>query len=269
MFVYRIIIILIIIHFVGYRYVYNYFLYSFYHRWLKGKMNMESISTQDIIPLDLNCIMGAVEFSLAFLHQVIDETKESIRFQEVAEKRLMDINDFFWNDAFGLWCDFDLESNSLIPEYYASVFFIFWLNGFCDVQSFSRNHRQEKAMDKLKALGVFDYHGIPTSLINSGQQWDFPNVWPPLQHTAVKGLMNSTNFQHRKLGESLAKRFIENCYVSWKTQGCMFEKYDVTRSGKAGEGGEYEVQEGFGWTNAVVIDFLHMFGHRWKSPNID
>ena len=29
--------------------------------------------------------------------------------------------------------------------------------------------------------------GIPTSMQESGQQWDFPNAWPPLQQLLVAG----------------------------------------------------------------------------------
>jgi len=33
----------------------------------------------------------------------------------------------------------------------------------------------------LQDLGVLDYPGgIPTSLLDSGEQWDFPNAWAPL-----------------------------------------------------------------------------------------
>ena len=30
--------------------------------------------------------------------------------------------------------------------------------------------------------------GVPTSLVKSGQQWDFPNCWPPIEHIMVQGL---------------------------------------------------------------------------------
>jgi len=37
-------------------------------------------------------------------------------------------------------------------------------------------------------------------------------------------------------------------------------KYDVRYSnGKAGTGGEYNVQEGFGWTNAVVLNLINRY----------
>ena len=235
-----------------------------FSRWLKDNKNMETIQTHDIIPLDLNCILCAVEFSLAFLFEAINQTIESKKFHQIAENRLTNINEFFWNNSSNLWCDYNISNKSLESKYYASIFFIFWLNGFCSLPDFISEHRQNEAFEKIKELGVFDYYGLPTSLINSGQQWDFPNVWPPLQHVAVEGLMNSRNPQHREMGERLAKRFIKNCYLLWKDTGYMYEKYDVIQQGKPGEGGEYDVQYGFGWTNGVVIDILHKFGDHWR-----
>ena len=36
----------------------------------------------------------------------------------------------------------------------------------------------------------------------------------------------------------------------------MFEKYDATRVGHGGGGGEYVPQMGFGWTNGVALQLL-------------
>jgi hypothetical protein len=42
-------------------------------------------------------------------------------------------------------------------------------------------------------------------------------------------------------------------------EGALFEKYDVRYIGWPGDGGEYVVQVGFGWTNGVVLDFMQRF----------
>ena len=40
----------------------------------------------------------------------------------------------------------------------------------------------------------------------------------------------------------------------------MHEKYDVTKyEGKRGAGGEYEPQVGYGWTNGVVLELMHLY----------
>ena len=37
--------------------------------------------------------------------------------------------------------------------------------------------------------------------------------------------------------------------------------------GKRGGGGEYEAQDGFGWTNGVFLFFLHEYGHMISSED--
>ena len=48
--------------------------------------------------------------------------------------------------------------------------------------------------------------GVPTSLDESGQQWDFPNAWPPLQHILVAGLLKTENAEARKMALTIARR---------------------------------------------------------------
>lgn len=40
----------------------------------------------------------------------------------------------------------------------------------------------------VQASGALQFpNGVPTSLRQSGQQWDYPNAWPPLQHMLISG----------------------------------------------------------------------------------
>ena len=42
----------------------------------------------------------------------------------------------------------------------------------------------------------------------------------------------------------------------FKEQGKMIEKYDVQSESGLGGGGEYPLQDGFGWTNGVLAALL-------------
>ncbi|KAJ2044333.1 hypothetical protein H4S04_006272 [Coemansia sp. S16] len=116
--------------------------------------------------------------------------------------------------------------------------------------------------------------GFPATLYNSGQQWDYPSVWPPLQYVLMQGALNTG---HVDLATQLAQTFVHSVLCAWyKTGGSipgileklpnttdsghMFEKFDSTQVGKEGGGGEYNVQAGFGWTNGVLIWTLDTFG---------
>nr|GMD98664.1 probable trehalase [Ipomoea batatas] len=98
------------------------------------------------------------------------------------------------------------------------------------------------------------------TLSNTGQQWDFPNGWAPLQHIIVEGLTRSGSAEARSLAQDIARRWIRTNYVVYKKTGAMYEKYDVEKCGQYGGGGEYVSQTGFGWSNGVVLAFLEEFG---------
>jgi len=93
--------------------------------------------------------------------------------------------------------------------------------------------------------------GLATSLIESGQQWDAPNGWAPLQWMAVVGLRN---YGFDKLAETIATRWVGENIAGYEKEAKLVENYNVsTTGGNEGGGGEYATQIGFGWTNGVLV----------------
>ncbi len=99
--------------------------------------------------------------------------------------------------------------------------------------------------DKLLQVG-----GLATTLVNSGQQWDAPNGWAPLQWIAVVGLRN---YGYPELAEKIAERWVASNIFIYQQQAKLVEKYDVVEPTNPGGGGEYATQIGFGWTNGVLL----------------
>jgi len=94
--------------------------------------------------------------------------------------------------------------------------------------------------------------GLRTTLVESGQQWDKPNGWAPLQWIAVTALRR---YGHCQLAAAIANRWIATVEITYRQTGLLFEKYDV-ETASIGGGGEYEPQIGFGWTNGVTADLI-------------
>ena len=90
--------------------------------------------------------------------------------------------------------------------------------------------------------------GLRTTVVDTGQQWDKPNGWAPLQWIAVAGLDRTGN---RALADKIARRFLATVQREYAASGKLVEKYDVEEV-KPGGGGEYPLQDGFGWTNGVT-----------------
>jgi neutral trehalase len=105
---------------------------------------------------------------------------------------------------------------------------------------------------------VQDWGVMTTSVAQSasGQQWDAPNAWAPVQLVAVEGLVSLQLPDALRAARSLVDRWLETNFAGWAAAGLMFEKYNARERGQRGEGGEYPPQAGFGWSNGVVLHML-------------
>src|ERR1700750_3010460 len=94
---------------------------------------------------------------------------------------------------------------------------------------------------------------LVTTLVTSGQQWDAPNGWAPLQWMAIKGLIN---YHQPTLAHEIAKRWITLNVHTYQQTGKLMEKYNVVDIHQKAGGGEYPGQDGFGWTNGVLLQLI-------------
>jgi len=92
--------------------------------------------------------------------------------------------------------------------------------------------------------------GVVTTLETTGQQWDAPNGWAPLQWITIVGL---ENYGHHELAAEVARRWINLNSDVFKRTGKLMEKYNVVDTHLEAGGGEYPGQDGFGWTNGVLL----------------
>lgn len=241
--------------------------WDFSTRWMRNSSEFTTLSTTSVLPVDLNVFVLKMEQDIAFLAKETGEEGVAESFMEASQARKRAINSIFWNAKMGHWLDYWLTSGTQCQEsqkwkacnqsqnVFASNFSPLWINLFN-----SDTTLVESIMGSLQSSGLLGAAGIATSLANSGQQWDFPNGWAPLQHMIVEGLARSGSLEARSLAEDIAVRWIRTNYVGFKKTGAMHEKYNVEKCGEFGGGGEYVPQTGFGWSNGVVLAFLEEFG---------
>ncbi len=163
---------------------------------------------------------------------------------------------YCWDNAEGWFCDYCWTENRKSSVLSLAGMFPLFFNLANDSQT--RRVAQRIESDFLKPGGVV------TTLNQTGQQWDFPNGWAPLQWLTVKGLLN---YGYEDLARKIAERFVALASRVYGETGKMMEKYDVCDVTKQAGGGEYPTQDGFGWTNGVVealID-LFMLDSRWGN----
>src|SRR5207247_1528992 len=92
--------------------------------------------------------------------------------------------------------------------------------------------------------------GFVPTLISSGQQWDAPNGWAPLEWLAIEGVRR---YGRADLADAARARWLALNRRTYRATGKMTEKYDVVDLLRRAGGGEYPTQDGFGWTNGVAL----------------
>jgi len=198
--------------------------WDFSSRWLKsGSSELSSIRTQEILPVDLNAILCQNELTLYRLYSALNNTAKAQFFLQAFQRRQRIFDALFWNESRGMWFDWDLQSNSHLPNFYASSLVpLLW---GCSV---APNETKHVALLKaLQSLGVLDYPGgIPASLVQgTGQQWDFPNAWAPHQWFPVAAWARSGLRTLRQAARKIAETWIRTVYSAWTHYNhTIFEK---------------------------------------------
>ncbi|XP_047371966.1 trehalase isoform X1 [Sciurus carolinensis] len=236
--------------------------WDFSSRWLVGGPNpnsLSSIRTSKLIPVDLNAFLCQAEELMSNFYSRLGNDTQAERYRSLRAQRMAALNALLWDEQKGAWFDYDVENGKNL-EFYPSNLTPLWAGCFSD-PSFV-----DKALRYLEDSQILTYqHGIPASLRNTGQQWDFPNAWAPLQDLVIRGLAKSSSPRTQEVAFQLAQNWIQTNFDVYSQKSAMYEKYDISNGGQPGGGGEYEVQEGFGWTNGMALMLLDRYGDRLTS----
>ena len=253
--------------------------WDFSSRWMQLDYLKQNISkhddltltdTESVVPVCLNSIMSLNAKILSEFYDIIGDSNKTTVFSEMATTLNKTMTRFFWNNDKGMWFDYNLKSKTQNTNFYPSNLMPLWSESYG--LEYEKSYIVGRVLSYLKKENVLFYPGgIPTSLLNTSQQWDFPNGWAPLQYFSILGLEKAKHINNEAafLAFNLAKNWTLNCYKTFlKNDGIMYEKYDVTHPGKTGGGGEYAPQEGFGWTNGVVLKFLSLYRHKIRVVEV-
>uniref|UniRef100_A0AC35U6E3 Trehalase n=1 Tax=Rhabditophanes sp. KR3021 TaxID=114890 RepID=A0AC35U6E3_9BILA len=212
---------------------------------------LQGIRTSQVLPVDLNAIIVLNLNIASEINEALGNYEKAERFRQERDALKDMVHEILWNADLGSWFDYDLENKHPILTYFDTNFFPLVTGCRLNESELSQLVSYISKNGLLKFPG-----GIPTSLVDSGEQWDFPNAWAPTTWVLVEGLR--IHNQH-EMAKEIADKWLKKNYIVWKdTDGKMFEKYNVTTScaKNIAGGGEYEIQEGFGWTNGVILDLL-------------
>ncbi|CEG42019.1 hypothetical protein L915_20643 [Plasmopara halstedii] len=236
--------------------------WDFSSRWFSDFSSIPTIRTSRVIPVDLNTILHRVELNIASFHKLLGNFEASERFDDAAKARVKAMDAMLWNESNGSWKDYLLDSCTHSPVVSLSDYFPLWSGAYNKADL----SRIEKIVTSLEKSGLLQEGGAGTTKFVTGQQWDAPIAWAPLQDIVIEGLQAADTAKSCALAKRLAQSWVEAGFVAWLKTGLMFEKYNAERYGGPGEGGEYTPQFGFGWSNGVILTALTKYQEHLNIP---
>jgi len=220
--------------------------WDFSSRWFTDPDDIRTIHTTDIIPVDLNCLLYQLEVTIADAYALAKQLPFEKRFRRYAKDRAAAIQAYCWNNKLHFFGDYDVKAKQHTGRLTLAGVFPLYAGVATAEQADEVAKRIQKEFLKTG--------GLITSLEKSGQQWDLPNGWAPLHYIAIHGLRD---YSHLKLADTIKRRWMQTNLKVFNDKHKLIEKYNVIEPSGLGGGGEYPLQDGFGWTNGVYAALQH------------
>ncbi|MDQ2840735.1 MAG: alpha,alpha-trehalase [Acidobacteriota bacterium] len=199
-------------------------------------------------PVCLNSLLYMMENQTAGILDELDRKDEAGTWRARAEQRAERITRLTWDEKDGLYYDYDFVNRRVRRYPFLTTFYPLWA-GFA---SKDQAARVEKHLPLFERPG-----GLQTSTYVSGNQWDSPFGWAPLQMIAIEGLRH---YGYRDDARRLALKWLTLIHGDFLRRGFIVEKYDVVNSSSNVESqihfGYSANQAGFGWSNAVFTQLF-------------
>ena len=221
--------------------------WDFSSRWFDDPQDLATLHTTEIVPVDLNSLLWTLERTIAAHCRALAERACVRSFDRKAGERKRAMNRYLWSASERRFGDWDRRTGRLTTSVSAAnlyPLFTGWAN---------RTQARVTAQQAEAMLIAPD--GLRTTTLTTGQQWDAPNGWAPLQWVAVSGL---ERYGHHAQARTIATRWLGTVDRVYRETGKMLEKYDIEQQ-RPGGGGEYPLQDGFGWTNGVTRALLDRY----------
>jgi alpha,alpha-trehalase len=221
--------------------------WDFSSRWLADGATLATIRTIEIVPIDLNSLLYGLEQTLARAYRLSGEMERAAQISARAWRRREAIHRYLWDYEQGVFGDYAWRENRLTAQLSAATLYPL----FFGIATPAQAHDVASTV----RVRLLQPDGLATTTRSTGQQWDAPNGWAPLQWIAIAGL---NDYGERDLARDIAQRWITENVTFYRATGRLVEKYDVSGDAAA-RGGEYPLQDGFGWTNGVLRRLLSLY----------
>ena len=220
--------------------------WDFSSRWMRDPRDLRTLETTELAPVDLNSLLANAERTIAALRRFRgqgDDRAVADRYAQLADARRTALLAAAYDSASGFFYDVRWRTGEPVtdrPTLAAAAPLYFGL----------ATPAQARAVAARLERDFLSAGGFVTTLVRSGQQWDAPNGWAPLQWLTIEGVRR---YGRGDLADRARDRWLALNRRVFESTGKMMEKYDVADLSRPAGGGEYPNQDGFGWTNGVAL----------------
>ena len=214
-----------------------------------GRFGPFSVDIIHYNPVCLNSLLYLMESETAeLLEDIPAKAGDTPIWRKRARDRQALINKLMWNERDGLYEDYNFVQQRTRHYPFLTTFYPLWAG----IAS------RDQAARVVGNLTLFERAGgLQTSNMESGDQWDAPFGWAPLELIAVEGLRR---YGYRAEADRIAEKFLSMVAEQYREHGTLVEKYDVVRRSvevnREIRFGYHTNEAGFGWTNAVFTNLL-------------
>lgn len=243
---------------------------DFSSRWFADNTNITTIEVIDMIPVDLNALLYNLEKTLEKAYTLIKNESGRKKFSSLSFKRYNAIKKYCFNDSIKFYCDYNWKRKKIYNRVtVAGIYPLCFFNLYPESMQLMGKQAAKVIREKLLKQGgiqttdkvilevITGPAGVQTTEKYTGQQWDAPNGWPPLQWMTIWGLERCGQ---QELAKDIAYRWIRLNNDVFLRTGKLMEKYNVADIHLEAGGGEYPGQDGFGWTNGVLLALIKKYG---------
>ena len=218
--------------------------WDFSSRWSVDSQ-LVHINTVEIIPVDLNCLLWNLEKTLQRVYTQKGNAEKAAACGRRADDRAKAIRRLCYNAKAGWFEDYNWKKAAQTGH--------LSLAGMYPLFFKIAEQKEADACAMTLQSQFLRPGGLVCTPVHTHQQWDAPNGWAPLHWISIAGLRN---YNQTALADEVKHRWVDLCTAVYQRTGKMLEKYNVEDLGLHTGGGEYPVQDGFGWTNGVLLRLL-------------
>ncbi|CAN5197612.1 alpha,alpha-trehalase TreF [soil metagenome] len=231
------------------------------------------------LPIDLNIYLYKYETDFIQAAKILKNKTDETHWTNRAARRKKAINELLWDEKEGFFFDYGYSYKKISNFYSLAGFTPLW-GGLATIDQAKRMVEKLPKFETPYGLMINAKESLANSIdlskiqkrylpaieaIIKPKQWDYPNIWSPLEYLTVIGLL-----RYGFITE--AKRIMEN---SVKAHSRLFRKHGTFFEKINGETGELPInhshyinQPGFGWTNAAFFRYIHILDAIESSKEI-